>query len=1422
MKRLKMFYALLALGIPTGLSAQVVDRILFGQDASERAHGLTMYSPEHTEVVADGFLGQSGRASLRFEENPFAGDYPGIYGGEYSFVLRVDGTKQNYLTLRTYGGDGVTEGERYRVQVDNKDLMDYSRDAVSFDANKAPGAFAYNTMIIPRKATDGKTCVVVRVRGVGRYYAYGRKREFETYQRVMKGDLPPIYAAYTTTDPFFGRLADEQAGRVADYASAPAGQQAGDLEALKQTIENGLSAAIKSQVEGYDFKPAYANNNFNIVEAMGTAYQKGYYGTTVSALSAKIRVAIDSMVYINNLTKRGIEVSRSVLGNTATNQTPSAGWGGLYGEQGLGIYQLWLAGQVTDLYLDRVVDLGGGEGRTRREQWIEVFKESFDYGCTRNGRRTITNQAMEAAYSVYGASLALYMLDEERYHNAPRMGLRFLREAVGLEVWTGVPADCSFDGTLTDAEGYPDFQLGDSKDTDTNLNFWGSDFQVMTEKGNGREAGWTCTSCYGSMGPRIIDLYLMTRHDPFIGTAAGGEGDKEILAKAVANEKTQAYFTHPWVAADGGRQIDGEAATCWRNRYEPGKVYYNNLVVAAISGDEELLGHVWHGYMDGREVVKGVTDRLFNYYSRNYYLPECIDKLAEYGKTHGSDYARMPSAPSEPDYVEGDAQAGIVAVKHGGTYLFVNFYSEASLGSCGRVHVITGEEVRNAAFVPDVMEYVPSGHTEIIADVYWNGNHQITYPDNPQMADGGTVYDVPAYDGVAGHYNSMRTMCEFYQQRFDAYIVAQNTTADKSYTLQLAPELVGARAVNVATGEELVMADGMEVAPRTSVAYFLPDYAASPVLEEPQPAEADVTALQARVGELSAFACAASDSLSEDKRNGYYSRDAFMPFFRTLTLANYVVGSGLYDQAGVDAMATELEAAYEAFVGTRYVYDACAVPGTLDYRKRIAQGGALQVRSATTVASAMNGAYLLVPVKAEESGDYTVTVQARGHVYDEREPSLNVDIFTDAQYLEGNMPISEAKTQQVAYAMAGYSTYRWYIRLEAGETQMLKFMFLANTDGYTVDLGKASVALSTAYDRLQQKIISADSLLAAYAGSELVTDAQRAALSGAITEAQGVPATASEAEVLAASDKLETAMARFRAGVATWKYPVADIQFRINHMGQSGDGASFEVRNSSSSVRDNGFVGGIKFDVSGLAGQKALSATLGVTTLERGCQVSVRPFSADWGETGGQVDSYAAKQACIEEALAGEEIAQFAAAQGGGRKMFEWIPSRDYTYTVADWRVDVDVTDALLGCLEDGKDEFSLLFVPADNGSTRTTIVCKDVCEATFGTSTTDDYYLSGDQMGEKNGQSVTRWSRVEQLLAQDDSPVSSLYPSLTVEIDTSVGVETVVLKGVSPQDGVVYDLLGRVVDVRPSSDGGHDGLRPGIYIKGGKKFIVR
>lgn len=1422
MKIKGFLFAFAVAGYPWAVQGQVVDRVLLGLAESEKVHGLTVYCPENVKAVEEGFLGESGRSCLRFENNPFAGKYPGIYGGEYSFVLKVDGTKQNYLTLRTYGGDAAVNNERYRVQVENKDLMDYSRNAVTFSEQRAPGAFAYNTMIVPRKLTDGKKYVVVRVRGVGRYFGYGTPGVFETYQRAMEGDLPPIYAAYMTTNPMFGVLDDEKSGSILKYEDARV-KTSEDLATLRQKIVDGLNSTIKKEIEGDDFKPAYGNNNFNIVEVMGTAYQKGYYGNMPADLSEKIKVAIDSLVYINNLGKKGVVVKRSVMGNSATEQKASAGWGGLYGEQGLGMYQLWRAGQISDGFLDQKVDLGGGEGRTRREQWVEAFKESLDYGCTYNGRRFITNQTMEAAYSAYGAALALYALDDARYRNVPRLGLRFLREAVGLDFWTGVPKDYSFDGTIQDEDGFPDYELGDSRSTDSQVNFWGIDFKVMTEKGNGREAGWDCVNCYGNMGPRVIDMYLATLGDPFIGRSAGGNGDEEILSKAVANEKTQAWFTYPWVDAEGYKQIVGEGVTCWRNRYDPGEPYYNNLVVAAISGDEDLLGHVWQSYKEGRlGIMEDMKSNLFNYYSRSYWLPECIDKLQAYGESHGGGtQALMPSVPQKPDYVQGDEQVGIVAVKHGSEYLFVNFYSESSLGSCGRVHVVNQHEVRDINFIPDVMEYVASGTTETISDEYWNGNHKITYPDRPEMADGGSVYEVPSYDDVPGHYNSMRTMCRFYQQQLGAYVVAQNTTSDETYALRVADGLEGRKAVNVATGEEVVLSGDIQIAPLTSVAFYLTDYVEDASREILSEAQTDTEELKTRVEELIPFARHASTRLSEETRNGYYSRDAFMPFFKELTLANYVAHAGVSDREEVDSVRTVLEDAYTAFAGTYYTYDACTVPGGCDYRKKVAQDGALQIKSGSSLVNAMNQAWVLIPVQAEEAGDYTVTIQARGHVYDEKEPSLNVDLFTDEQYWNGEMPLDTANTRQVAYAMSGFSEYKWYVHLPAGETRLLKLTFLANTSGYTVDLGKTTFTLSSWYDRLQQKIESADSLYRAYAVSELVTDEQRKELEIAIDVAGQVKEDAPDTTVRSAYEDLVAAMERFTMGIATWKYPSADIQFRINNTSQTGDGASFEVRNSSAENTDNGFLGAIKFDVSKLRGMEIVSATLSVVTMESGCKVAVHPFSTDWGETGGTTDSYAAKQEYIDEALAADALWTFSAALGGGRKMFEWIPSRDNVYTVENWRVRGDVTGYLKQVLDEGYPEASFLFAPADDGSIRTTVICKDVNETTFGTSTTDDYYLDGDKIGQPTGQKVTRWARIVQLLHQDGSEISDLIPTLTVEYDDLDGVKQVEIKAETEWSDLVdvYDLEGRKIRAGVPFRNALDRLPYGIYVINGKKY---
>jgi hypothetical protein len=1410
MNKSRIFTLMMAV-LPLTAAAQVTDRVLFGNTESETAHGLTAYCPDYTQQTTGGLLNQTGRNCLMFTANPFAGAYAGIYGGEYCFVLRVDGNKQNYVILRTNGGDGVTLQERYQLQVDNKNLQTYERNAVTFNTSLAPGAFAYNTLTIPRKVTDGRSSVVVRMRAMGRYYGYNTAGNFAGFQRVMEGDMPPVYAAYSSTNPYIS-LADDPVGSQASYSTATA-RTSTALSTLKSNVESALNTAMNTQESGSDFKPGYNNNNFNIV--LGMAYKKGYYGNSSTTLATKIRNAIDSMVYINNLIKGGANITRSALGNTATLQSAASGWGGLFGQQGMGLYLLWRAGKVTDVWLDRSVDLGNGSS-SRRAQWIAAFKESFDAGCTLSGRRQITNQTMESALTVYGAAMALYALDNTTYHNAPKIGLRFLREATGLDNWTGVPSDITFNGNVKDADGYPMYVLGDSTSLDATKNFWGINFKIHTRHGLGREQGYTCTSCYGNSGPRLCDMYLMTMEDPYIGEPAGGKGDTQILQMAVNNEKSQAYFTYPHVL-DGYKTIVGESSICWRNRYNPGKSYYNHLIVAGLSGDEELMGHVWQAYLDGTLDVDP-TDKLMPYTPKSYMLPECIDKLVAFGASHSSDYKPMPSTPGQSNYVFGDEEDGVVAIKYGDDQMFVNFMSESYLSKPGAAHIVTPTVDKIINFVPDVMKYYQSGKTITIADRYYNNNHRIVYPDDPLQADGGCVYDEPAYD-EAGHYNSMRTMCQYYQSQLGNYLVAQNCSEQTTYALQVAATLNGKSAVDVATGETVTLSDAIQLAPLTTRVFYITGE--NSTLETAAAVTADASTLQKRVAELITFAQDASTKLSDDNEYGTYKPSTFMPFFKELTMANYMAHSGTATQTQIDSIATVLETAYTTFVNNMVSIDACDVPGTLDYTKKITTTGTVQITGKAAIGSAKTGACVYIPILTQTDADYVIKVKAKGHVADTYVPSLNVSSFSLADYYAGNMPTDTTQTQLIAYNLTDYSTYQWSIHLKAGQIMVLRYLFGGTSSTYTVDVAATSINTPTTFDLLTAEIATAQNVLKANATSDLVTDAQRTQLSEAIQKAQQVSETGTDDEIMSAYQTLVDAVATFKANIATWKYPSADIQFRINNTTQSGTGAGFEVRNSSSTTQDYGFVGGIKFDISGLKNAQIISANLCVTTAERGGDVSVYPFTSDFGETGGTTDSYTAKQAYITEALAKTPLFTFTPKLGGNKKIFEWVPSATTTYTIKDWQVNTDVTTILSQYVSGGKDSLSLLFAPAGTSSARTTILSKDASASTYGTATTGGYYLSGDNIGQSNGETVTRWSRITDLLAQDGSAVSALYPTLTVQIGVATGITEMVITGSPVNETVnVYNLNGTMVRSHVQTGTALNSLPAGIYVINGRKYV--
>lgn len=1140
--------------------AQVTDRIVLGNAESETVHGLITYCPDNTATITDGLLGQTGRYVKPFVDNPFSGDFPGIYGGEYCFVLRVDGSRQNYLTLRTSGNEAYTDGSRYHVQIEGLNLQDYSRQAVDFSADKAPGVFCYNTLVIPRAVTDGKQIVTVRVRSLGRYWGYAPQGNFAGYQRTVDKDLPPLYAVYSSTNPNV-ELSDEVQGRRDSYSSAPAVSGTA-LATLKANVASRLSATIKSEVEGDDFKPAY-NNNFNVVQCMGYAYQRGLYGTTATALAKKIRVAIDSMVYINNLIKAGTTVKRSAKGQTATLQSAGSGWGGLFGGQGMGMYLLWRAGKVTDAFLNQKPDLGAGTAKTRREQWIEAFRESFDAGLTYGGRRYITNQLMESAHSVYGAALALYALDPTTYHNAPKLGLRLMRESVGLEEYTGVPTNARFDGSIIDSDGYPTYELGDPATVQSSTNYWGHHFHAATAKGNGREQGWTCTSCYGNMAGRICDMYIATLYDPFVGTnIEGGKGDSDILQVAVNNAKYQSYFTYPTVDSKGNRSIIGESSMCWRNRYDPGKNYYGNLMAAYLSGDEELKGYLVQQVNDGH-YAPDYSGNLFPFYTNSYWLADAINDLAAFASVHAADYTPMPSTDGQPDYVVGDAQDGVVAVKHGDTHLFVNFLANDCPLWSGQSHIITATETKNIQFAPEVEEMYHSGKTNTLSSSYWNGNHKIKYPDDPQMAYGGMTYEFPAYD-VQGNWNQARTSCQYYQQLLGQYLVAQNCSETDTYNLQpIGSNVDGLSALDIETGQTVTLSSSISLAPLSTKVYYIASLAGGTTVSAADGTSVNTSALKNRVTELLAFAQKASTQLSTNKTLLTYNRDAFMPFFLELTRAAYVANSGTSTASEVESEAAALEAAYKTFLDSQNSYVACSVPGRIDYTNKISTSGSVNVMGKTSIKNAKSGAQVFVPIEAREDGDYVVKVKAKSQVADTYQSTLNVDVLTIQQYLNGTADIDVTRTQQIAYSDFDYATYMWTVTLKAGQTVVLRYVFGGQSSTYTVDVAATDIAVMTAADRLAFEVATAQSLYDEYVGSELVSDEARTTFAAAIAAAQRVAeGSPSDTEAEDAYAVLTTAEKAFRDAIIVIEYHTINLDNAVcnnncsNHQSRWPDGAT--------------------------------------------------------------------------------------------------------------------------------------------------------------------------------------------------------------------------------------------------------------------------
>ncbi|MBC7989776.1 MAG: hypothetical protein H7Y19_09370 [Luteimonas sp.] len=172
---------------PTAAAANALDTLRFGNTTSEGAHAMT----GAPGTAGSGAFGQSHRVIV--PSPSAAGD--GSQNLALRFVMACDPVKQNYITVKLWGGD-TTPGFLYLYEesrgYDPLNYYEYSRPELDFQAGTdpvSPGRFVYVTYPIPFASTQGRTSVALQLnaaRSTGTQLAAGQTSR-------------PVYAAWTHT-----------------------------------------------------------------------------------------------------------------------------------------------------------------------------------------------------------------------------------------------------------------------------------------------------------------------------------------------------------------------------------------------------------------------------------------------------------------------------------------------------------------------------------------------------------------------------------------------------------------------------------------------------------------------------------------------------------------------------------------------------------------------------------------------------------------------------------------------------------------------------------------------------------------------------------------------------------------------------------------------------------------------------------------------------------------------------------------------------------------------------------------------------------------------------------------------------------------------------------------------------------------------
>lgn len=542
----------------------MLDTIIFGNPESESSHAFS--AP--LSAVEKGELGHCARIALPTQ--PVS-----RFSGEYTFTLKVDPIKQNYISVKMWSGDNYTP---LFLLIDGKQLGyakcgDY--EALNLGhGNFAPHSFFYSTQVIPISYTKGNTSLSVTLR-----HAQPYDDITEVHGR--------LFEAFTHTDPWIDIEGTTLPARALPVERYSAGELSAiyiskQREAFLKSLEllrRGEKISITKYVESFR---QFCMTLFEPYCPLESNEEKG-----------------EAVFLILNCIDLYVRDYFSDVRSLAYTSHQSD-WGGYYGELGQGLYILEplikndsvFGADKFFSYLDEPFNCGTsngdfslcGKGITRKSAWERCFKANFDFASARQSY--IYNQTYYTYEGAWKAMAGLGVLESDFYIGDEKCR-QILLEALGIAQWRGEHILTDKNGRELDlyhclfhhdrAAVFTNNFLrivcrGDAvQKTDKNGSFvrrrpYGGNYFPLTHRALTRENGYVGN--YGETANYLPEwVYRTWNHGDY-------ELSDTILRAALKNIHARSFMRYQSVDFDGFRVMHMEQATDERNPAMHGKIAY--------------------------------------------------------------------------------------------------------------------------------------------------------------------------------------------------------------------------------------------------------------------------------------------------------------------------------------------------------------------------------------------------------------------------------------------------------------------------------------------------------------------------------------------------------------------------------------------------------------------------------------------------------------------------------------------------------------------------------------------------------------------------------------------------------------------------------------------------------------------------------